>query len=54
MEGLDAVVAVDIDGGHVDGIVETALPVACGIEFASLNIVDTGFVKWLKVLVVSD
>jgi hypothetical protein len=32
---LNAVVAVNVDGSNIDGIAETAVPVACGIQLAS-------------------
>lgn len=38
VERLDAVIAVDINGSDVNGVAETAVPVAGGIQLASLYI----------------
>lgn len=35
MERLDAVVAVDVDCSDINGIAETAVPIAGCVEFAS-------------------
>lgn len=51
---LDAVVAIDVDGSDIDRVAEAAIPVASGIQLASLYIVDARFVESLIVLVANQ
>lgn len=38
MERLNTVVAVNVDGRHIDRVAETSVPVAGGIQLASLYV----------------
>lgn len=51
---LDAIVAIDVDSGNIYWVAEATIPVAGGIELAGLDIVDTGLVKSLIVLVANQ
>jgi len=51
---LDAVVAVDVDSGYIDRVAEATVPVAGGIELAGLDIIDTGLMESLVVLVTNQ
>lgn len=44
-DGLNRVVAADVDGRHVDRVIERAIPVRRCVQLASLDIVHAGFME---------